>query len=119
MDAVTDKAAEIAKRPWTHERTARLGFLVGLGWDVKRIAEDPIIASNANNVYRTAHRFGLSFLEANSDSLRIKLPLYAREHFAEAGAKREMTCEQLLEYLLQEIADDRNLLPNILDDGIQ
>ena len=38
-------AAEIHKSRWTGERIARRGFRLGLGWDAKRIAEDPIIAS--------------------------------------------------------------------------
>ena len=45
---------EIRKSRWTGERIARLGFLLGLGWDAKRIAEDPIISSTPNNVHRQA-----------------------------------------------------------------
>ena len=30
---------------WTAERIARLGFLIGLHWDAKRVADDPLIAS--------------------------------------------------------------------------
>jgi hypothetical protein len=33
---------EVHKSRWTGERIARLGFLLGLGWDAKRIAQDPI-----------------------------------------------------------------------------
>src|SRR5919197_2630100 len=57
-------ATEIHKSRWTGERIARLGFLLGLGWDAKRIAEDPIIASTPNNVHRQAQRVGLAFRAA-------------------------------------------------------
>ena len=50
---------EIRKSRWTGERIARLGFLLGLGWDAKRIAEDPIISSTPNNVHRQAQRLSL------------------------------------------------------------
>ena len=59
-------ATEIQKTHWTGERIARLGFLLGLGWDAKRIAEDPIIASTPNNVHRQVQRFGLGFRAASA-----------------------------------------------------
>jgi hypothetical protein len=55
---------ETRKSRWTGERIARLGFLLGLGWDAKRVAEDLIIASTPNNVHRQAQRFGLGFRAA-------------------------------------------------------
>ena len=66
---------EIRKSRWTGERIARLGFLLGLGWDAKRIAEDPIISSTPNNVHRQAQRFGLAFRAAAAAmSLRLRIP---------------------------------------------
>ena len=49
------------------------GFLLGLGWDAKRIANDPIIASTPNNVHRQAQRFGLAF-RAAAAALSLRLP---------------------------------------------
>jgi hypothetical protein len=50
-DFTVTVATEIHKAHWTGERIAR-GFFLGLGWDAKRVAEDPIIASTPNNVFR-------------------------------------------------------------------
>ena len=97
---------------WTGERIARLGFLVGLGWDSKRIAADPIIKSAQNNVYRQVHRFGLSFLAADMMS-----PLIKSVHFELAAAKRGLTQEALGRLLLVQIAAEPTLIDNILDDG--
>jgi hypothetical protein len=84
-------ATEIRKSRWTGERIARLGFLLGLGWDAKRIADDPIIASIPNNVHRQAQRFGLAFRAAAAAmSLR---PPDAACHFDAAAVKRGLTRE--------------------------
>lgn len=96
-------------RSWTGERIGRLGFLMGLGWDAKRIADDPIITSTPNNVYRQAQRCGLAFHMAD------RLPHDASVFFEAAAAKRSLTREALIRLLLLEIAGDPNLLDNILD----
>jgi hypothetical protein len=44
MDCTTDTQ----KSRWTYQRIARLGFLIGAGWDVRRVADDPIIATTTN-----------------------------------------------------------------------
>jgi hypothetical protein len=108
---------EIHKSRWTGDRIARLGFLLGLGWDAKRIAEDPIIASTPNNVHRQAQRFGLAFRAAAS-AMSLRLPPDAARHFDLAAAKRGLTRESMIRVLLTEVATDPNLLENILDDGI-
>jgi hypothetical protein len=108
---------EIRRTHWTGERIARLGFLLGLGWDVKRVAEDPIIASTQNNVHRQAQRFGLGF-RAAAAALSLQLPPDATSHFEAAAFKRGLTRDAMIHNLLLEVAADRNLLDNILDDGV-
>ncbi len=108
---------EIHKARWTGERIARLGFLLGLGWDAKRIAEDPIIASTQNNVHRQAQRFGLGF-RAAAAAMSLQLPPDAASHFETAALKRGLTRDAMIRNLLVEVAADPNLLDNILDDGV-
>ncbi|HUZ90621.1 MAG TPA: hypothetical protein VMU78_01770 [Methylocella sp.] len=110
-------ATEIHKSRWTGERIARLGFLLGLGWDAKRIAEDPIIASTPNNVHRQAQRFGLAF-RAAAAAMSLRLPADATSRFEEAAAKRSLTREAMVKLLLLEVASDPHLIDNILDDGV-
>jgi hypothetical protein len=99
---------------WTGERIARLGFLLGLGWDPKRIADDPIIAATANNVHRQAQRFGLAFRAAAAAGLH--LPLDVASGYDAAAAKRRLTREALIRLLLITIAKEPTLIDNILDD---
>ena len=108
---------EIHKSRWTGDRIARLGFLLGLGWDAKRIDEDPIICSTPNNVHRQAQRFGLAF-RAAAAAMPLRLPPEAAHCFDFAAAKRGLTRESMVRILLMEVAADPNLLENILDDGI-
>ncbi|MGB6709403.1 MAG: hypothetical protein WBE85_04405 [Methylocella sp.] len=110
-------ATEIHKSHWTGERIARLGFLLGLGWDVKRVAEDPIIASTLNNVHRQVQRFGLGF-RAAAAAVSMELPPDATSHFEAAAFKRGLTTDAMIRNLLLEVAAEPNLLDNILDDGV-
>jgi hypothetical protein len=107
---------EIRKSRWTGERIARLGFLLGLGWDAKRIAEDPIIGSTANNVHRQAQRFGLAFRAAAA--VGVRLPPEAASLYDAAAAKRSLTREAMIRLLVLTVAEDPILLDNILDDGV-
>lgn len=107
---------EIRKARWTGERIARLGFLLGMGWDARRIAEDPLIASTPNNVHRQAQRFGLAF-RAAAASLALRLPAEATQLYDSAAAKRSLTREAMIRLLLLVVAADPALLDNILDDG--
>jgi hypothetical protein len=107
---------EIRKARWTGERIARLGFLLGLGWDARRIAEDPLIASTPNNVHRQAQRFGLAF-RAAAAALALRLPPEAASLYDQAAAKRSLTRESMIRLLLLVVAADPALLDNILDDG--
>jgi hypothetical protein len=96
---------------WTPERIARLGFLLGLGWDAKRVAGDPIIASTPNNVFRQAQRFGLGFRAAAAARREeVATP------FKLAAAARGITEEMLIDKLLAEIDAAPALIDNILDD---
>lgn len=107
---------EIRKSRWTGERIARLGFLLGLGWDARRIAEDPLISSTPNNVHRQAQRFGLAF-RAAAAALALRLPADATERFDTAASKRNLTREAMIRMLLLVVAADPALIDNILDDG--
>src|SRR5438552_18951947 len=96
-------ATEIHKSRWTGERIARLGFLLGLGWDAKRVAEDPIIASTPNNVHRQVQRFGLGFRAAAaalSLQLSLQLPPDATGHFEAAATKRGLSHDAMIRKLL-------------------
>ncbi len=103
------------KTRWTNERVARLGFLVGQGWDAKRVAADPLIASTPNNVHRQAQRFGLAFRDSPTSLCR--LPGEAGTLYDAAAAKRGLTREGLIRMLLIAAASDAALIDNILDDG--
>ena len=116
-DFTVTVATEIHKTHWTGERIARLGFLLGLGWDAKRVAEDPIIASTPNNVHRQVQRFGLGF-RAAAAALSLQLPPDATSHFEAAATKRGLSHDAMIHKLLLEVAADPNLLDNILDDGV-
>ncbi len=108
---------ETRKSRWTGDRIARLGFLLGMGWDARRIAEDPLIASTPNNVHRQAQRFGLAF-RAAAAALAFRLPPDATQLYDAAAAKRSLTREAMIKLVLLVIAADPNLLNNILDDGL-
>jgi hypothetical protein len=108
---------EIHKARWTGERIARLGFLLGMGWDAKRIAEDPLIGSTPNNVHRQAQRFGLAF-RAAAAGLALRLPPEAAQLYDAAAGKRGLTREAMIRLLIVVVAGDPTLLDNILDDGV-
>jgi hypothetical protein len=102
----------VKKVAWSDERIERLRFLVDSGWDAKRIAGDPIIATSANNVHRQAQRFGMRF-RAVVGVFRF-VPKKALDSIDAAAAKRGITRQMLLASLLSEM--DATLINNILDD---
>ena len=104
------------KTPWTPDRVARLGFLIGQGWDAKRVARDPLIASTANNVHRQASRFGLGFRDAPIAACR--LPGETGVLYDAAAAKRGLSRDGLIRMVLLAAASDASLIDNILDDGL-
>ncbi len=106
---------KILRTRWNGERIARMGFLVGLGWDAKRIASDALIASTPNNVHRQVNRFGLAFSNVQTSGLRVPGKISAVLD-AEA-TKRGMTQETWIRLLLITLASDKYLIDNILDDG--
>ncbi len=63
------------RQAWTGERIARLGFLAGLGWTAKKIADDPLIRSTSNNVYRQAARFGIALSDGPQGQISVRLPI--------------------------------------------
>jgi hypothetical protein len=102
------------KKCWTRERVARLAFLVGIGWDAKRIAADALIESTPNNVHRQADRFGLSFRAVTGIGMALKREIVAG--LTKAAEKRRVTPEALANHLLAIIVAD-DLVDGILDDG--
>ncbi|WP_244395950.1 hypothetical protein [Beijerinckia indica] len=103
----------ILKTRWTDERIARLGFLVGLGWSGERIARDPLIRSTTNNIHRQAQRFGLRFRAASVS--QIQKPI--RDVLDAAAEKRGITQEKIIHLILATLAQEPNLIDNILDDA--
>ena len=99
---------------WSSLRVARLGFLVGKGWNAKRVAGDPVIASTSNNVHRQAQRFGLAFREPSG----LRLPHEITVRFDEAAGKRGLTRDGLIRSLLVAAGSDAALIDNILDDDV-
>jgi hypothetical protein len=102
-----------ARTRWSFDRVARLGFLVGQGFDARHIAADPMIASTRNNVHRQVHRFGLAFREA----IAMRLPQPALDRLDAAAIKRGLTRGGLIREVLLAAASDAALIDNILDDG--
>lgn len=98
---------------WSHDRIARLGFLLGRGWDVNRIAADPLVASTAKSVYRHAQRFGLAF----RDTTALRLPDEAADRVDKAAVRRGLNRDGLIRLLVIAAASDPVLIDNILDDG--
>ena len=103
------------KTAWPVERVARLGFLVGQGWQAERIASDPAIATTTNNVNRQVQRFGLSLRAAKAGIL--PLPEEHAAVFDGAASRRGKTRAQLVCQLLSMVAAEPVLIDNILDDG--
>ena len=111
---MNDMITPPSRTRWSFVRVARLGFLVGQGWDAKRVAVDPMIASTATNVHRQAQRFGLAFREAAG----LRLPHDVMSRFDEAAAKRGMNRDGLIRMVLVTAGSEAGLIDNILDDGI-
>src|ERR1700757_3027288 len=105
------------KSRWTLERVARLGFLLGSGWDQKRIASDPIISCSLENVQCQANRYGLSLRDMSVSTYMRRLSPQHMAAFDAASAKRGITRQSLIRRLLIEMAEEPNLIENILDDS--
>lgn len=97
---------------WNSKRIARLGLLVGLGWDARRISEDPIIDSTPNTVHQRIHKLELSMREGQS----FEMTMEAQRRFDTAASKRGLTRDALVKRLVHELANDPCLLNNVLDD---
>lgn len=99
-------------RPWTRDRVARLGFLVGQGHDAARVASDPAVATTPGNVRRQANRFGLLLREAADR----RLPDEVRARLEAAAARRGISRDRLIRLLVIAAGSDPSLIDNILDD---
>lgn len=99
-------------RPWTRDRVARLGFLIGLGLDAEGIAHDPVIHSSPGNVRRQANRFGLALREAEDRRLSPEIC----DRLDTAARRRGLSREELIRTLVLVAGSDPSLLDNILDD---
>jgi hypothetical protein len=97
---------------WSAGRLARLGFLVGLGWDSRRIAEDPEIASTPATVRAQARRCGLTFRAAAG----FRLPFAILGRYDAAAARRGLSREDLFRLVLLNAGAEHDLIDNILDD---
>ncbi len=100
------------QRPWTRDRVARLGFLVGQGLDTGQVARDPAVATSIGNVRRQANRFGLAI----RDAADRRLPPEIGERLDAAAARRGLSRERLIRALVLAAGSDPSLLDNILDD---
>ena len=99
---------------WSAPRIARLGFLIGQGWDAKRVAGDPMITSTSTNVHRQAQRFGLAFRDVTA----LRLPHDVADRFDIAADKRGVTRDGLIRSILVAAGSDAALIDNILDDDV-
>ena len=108
-----DECASRSWSRWSFDRVARLGFLVGQGFDADQVAADPIIASTVRNVHRQVQRFGLAFREAST----WRLPHDIADRCDAAARKRSLSRDGLVRELLLAAGSDDGLIDNILDDG--
>lgn len=93
-------------RKWDDERSARLGMLIGAGWECQRIAADMQISETT--VRTKASRLGLRFGDiaklTNGDAFQL------------AAMKRRRRREDVVADVLRILDTDKNLVENILDD---
>ena len=94
------------RQAWTAERNAWLGYLIGQGWDAKRIAEDPLIRSTPGMVYRQAHKLGLSFTGAAANAGLLRLPATVRAAYDRATARQGLQCDALIRRVVIAAAAD-------------
>lgn len=110
----SEKTRQYERSEWNYERVFRLGLLVGLGWDAKRIGADPLIQRTANNVRHQVLRLGGHFRDA---TMGVRLLQTSATFYDAEAEKRGMTREKLIQGMLEEIAKDKTLFDNIMDDG--
>ena len=91
---------------WSEQRVARLGYLVGIGWDASRIAADPVVRSTAAEVHRLANRLGLRF-RRTVDGAPLNLDGQRMAYFDREARPRRLPTEALLRKLGEAIADER------------
>ena len=91
---------------WSAPRLARLGYLVGIGWDAARIAADPIVRSSAGEVHRMTNDLGLRFRRPVEGS-PLNLDGKRMAYFDASARPRRLPTEALLRKLGEAIADER------------
>ena len=111
---MTGPSLPLFRTRWSAPRIARLGFLVGQGWDARRVAGDPLITSTPSNVHRQAQRFGLAFRDVTA----LRLPPDVADRFDVAAGKRGLTRDGLIRSILVAAGSDAALIDNILDDDV-
>ena len=97
---------QVMRQGWTLRRVAWFGFLVGLGWTAKRIAADELIRSTPENVWRQAHRFGLSLAAAPQGQVCVDLPLATLVAIDKAAAAAHLQRDVFVKRLLIRAAKD-------------
>ena len=98
---------------WSKERIAKLGFLVGRGWDSKAIAEALRVSPGA--VYTCVRRLGLRF-RGGSEVLVVELDPYEISALKSTAAKLNLTHVELAAKILKICAKEPDLVANILDE---
>lgn len=99
-------ATAMRRKQWTIRRAAWLGFLVGLGWTAKRIADDELIHTTPGNVYRQAMRMGLSLSATSSGHVSIDLPASTLAVIDRAASTAHMQRDAFIKRLLIRAAND-------------
>ena len=112
MVSSAPRSPAAAWTPWSGLRLARLGFLIGQGWDSRDVAGDDVIASTPSSVRAQARRFGLTFRAASG----FRLPYAILSRYDAAATRRGLDRDDLLHLILINAGSDDALIDNILDD---
>jgi hypothetical protein len=98
---------------WTPVRAARLGYLAGLGYSAREIANDPIVDSTETNIGRHASRFKVSLKEGRQ---RPVPEVTLTKAFRDAARTRDLRVDELIHKVIAAVAAEPNLIDAILDD---
>lgn len=106
--------APAPRTTWTHRRCAWLGYLIGQGWAAKRIAEDPLIRSTPNNVYRQAHRMDLTFTGPPAAAALLRLPVATSAFYERLAARHGLTRDAMIRRIVIAAASDPSLVETLV-----
>ena len=101
---------------WSERRVARLGFLVGLGWDAARIARDPTVRCETGEVHRQVAALGLTMRETVSGT-PYNLDGKRMAFFEASARRRRLPTEALLRKILEGV-DEERAIDLILDPAL-